>query len=73
MGDGGERMSDDRVIKKLYTPKEINRMVTETFKFLREMHNLSHSEVLLVHNCLSQFLYFVNVDTEEFYKELGYD
>lgn len=61
-------MTGNRMIEKLYTPKEIYRLVNDTYKFLNH-HELSYSEKLFAYYCLNMFLQFVNINTKEFYKE----
>ncbi len=54
-----ERPHKDRVIHKVYTPKEINHIVGDTFQGYKDYHNLTRSELLLIWEFANEILYYV--------------
>lgn len=48
---------NDRVIRKLYTPKEVVKIIKDMFEFEISRSDLTYSEKLLIGNCYNDLIW----------------
>ena len=53
---------EDRVIRKLYTPKEVVKIISDHFELEQNMHHMSRTEKLLLWDSYNRLIWWFKDD-----------